>query len=451
MKILILADSFREKHFPQHLRVLAYCLNRKGHHVLAAGMQSEPMASFPDRNKLSSHGVRTWAAGTPTWRIFSEPKRWWRLLRAAGANPPEIIHSYGFRSDFAAFMLKLRCPKTLWISGYPPSKPKNGVHAQKIATGSGLRFSIQGWISPVQVLGLYRKLQENPKTVSPLFRSQALVVKNYDPLTVEAFGREWEEFSQTSKYEQELKNIWECYFRIFPQKYLSSMAKGCDFGCGSGRWARLVAPRVGNLICVDASPRALRVARKNLRAFRNVDFECATLNENSVKEASLDFGYSLGVLHHLPSPAAGLQACVRKLKMGAPFLVYIYQSISTRPFLWRAIFHLTSFTRQMLCKLPEPWLLLFCKVIAALVYYPLARVSRAAELLGLPYQSIPLSFYRSLSFYTMKTDARDRFGTPLEHRFSKEAIVQMMKSAGLGRIRVSQDPPYWTVLGYRRA
>ena len=43
-----------------------------------------------------------------------------------------------------------------------------------------------------------------------------------------------------------------------------------------------------------------------------------------IKDNSMDFGFSLGVLHHLPDPFEGIKSCVTKLKPGAPFLVYLY-------------------------------------------------------------------------------------------------------------------------------
>ena len=49
----------------------------------------------------------------------------------------------------------------------------------------------------------------------------------------------------------------------------------------------------------------------------------------------MDFGYSLGVLHHLEDTQAGMAACVRKLKPGAPFLVYIYYALENRPIWFR--------------------------------------------------------------------------------------------------------------------
>jgi hypothetical protein len=73
-----------------------------------------------------------------------------------------------------------------------------------------------------------------------------------------------------------------------------------------------------------------------------------------------------------------------------------------------------------------------------------------AERLGVAVASIPLSYYRSHSFYTMRTDSRDRFGTPLEQRFNRNEIAAMMEAAGLGDVRFSVRAPYWCVVGIKR-
>jgi len=79
----------------------------------------------------------------------------------------------------------------------------------------------------------------------------------------------------------------------------------------------------------------------------------------------------------------------------------------------------------------------------------LARLSGLLERLHLPVHGIPLSFYRQHSFYTMRTDARDRFGTPLEQRFTRIQIDAMMRAAGLVDIRFSEGAPYWCVVGVK--
>jgi hypothetical protein len=86
-------------------------------------------------------------------------------------------------------------------------------------------------------------------------------------------------------------------------------------------------------------------------------------------------------------------------------------------------------------------------VIAALVYWPLARGSGLLERLGMNVSAIPLSFYRHHTFYTMRTDSRDRFGTPLEQRFTRVQIETMMREARLVDIRFFEGAPYWCVVG----
>ena len=92
---------------------------------------------------------------------------------------------------------------------------------------------------------------------------------------------------------------------------------------------------------------------------------------------------------------------------------------------------------------------LVCEGIAALVYWPLARSARLAEKLGIGVSNFPLSQYRSMTFYTMRTDALDRFGTRLEQRFSQAQIRQMMTQAGLTDIRFSPEEPYWCAVGFK--
>ena len=73
-----------------------------------------------------------------------------------------------------------------------------------------------------------------------------------------------------------------------------------------------------------------------------------------------------------------------------------------------------------------------------------------AESAGLQVDLIPLSFYRNRSFYVMRTDALDRFGTRLEKRFTRSQIQQMMESVGLENVRFHDGPPYWCALGFKK-
>ena len=87
--------------------------------------------------------------------------------------------------------------------------------------------------------------------------------------------------------------------------------------------------------------------------------------------------------------------------------------------------------RRIICRSPSNLKLLVTDTIAVLIYFPMARVGLLAERAALNVSSWPLSHYRHHSFYTMRTDSRDRFGTPLEQRFSRQEISDMLYAAGL--------------------
>jgi len=125
---------------------------------------------------------------------------------------------------------------------------------------------------------------------------------NLDPHTVASFGDEWRRFDQEAMEPLEAEKVFGDYFSIFPWHKLSPNAEGFDMGCGSGRWARFVAPRVRLLHCIDPSM-AIAVARQTLASQPNVQFHQSSVAACGLKPNSQDFGYSLGVLHHVPDIA----------------------------------------------------------------------------------------------------------------------------------------------------
>lgn len=273
-------------------------------------------------------------------------------------------------------------------------------------------------------------------------------VKNIDENTVSGFGDEWHRFDQSNLSNLELKNLFDRYFSIFPWNRLSSESEGFDLGCGSGRWAKLVAPRVKKLHCIDPSE-AIEIAKENLAGVNNCVFHTASVDAMPIADSTMDFGYSIGVLHHVPNTLDGILSCVRKLKPGAPFLIYLYYSMDNRSLFYKVIWRLSEVLRFFISKSPHNLRYLLSQILAALVYWPLARSSYLLEMMGFSVQSIPLSAYRNLSFYTMRTDALDRFGTRLEQRFSRAQISSMLEDSGLEGVLFSEIEPYWCAVGFK--
>jgi SAM-dependent methyltransferase len=275
-------------------------------------------------------------------------------------------------------------------------------------------------------------------------------MRNLDEHTADGFNRIWAQHGRpnAASASENPHEAFETYFSIFPLERFAG-AEGFDLGCGNGRIARSVAPRAGLLHCIDPSPAGLAAVREALRERDNVRFHQAAVDAIPLPDASQDFGYSIGVLHHVPQPEAGLRACVAKLKRGAPFLLYVYYSLDNRPRWFRQVWRLSDLVRRRVSRLPFSMRSGVSTVLAASLYWPLSRTARLLERAGLPFEHVPLSFYRDHRWAELRADSLDRFGTAVEHRFSRADIEAMMLRCGLERVIFAEGPPYWIALGYK--
>ena len=278
------------------------------------------------------------------------------------------------------------------------------------------------------------------------------VTRNVDSNVAAGFGHEWSTFRQSENdfSSTDRETIFQSYFHIFPWTELPTDPVGIDVGCGSGRWSVMVAPKVGHLHLLDASADALAVARANLADASNVSFHLASVGDIPLDDDSLDFAFSLGVLHHVPDTAAAIRAIANKLKIGAPFLIYLYYALDDRPWWYRAVWRLSNIFRVIISPLPPTIRLIISQIIAVIVYWPLARFAALVERAGFSPAAIPLESYRNRRFYVMRTDAYDRFCTRLEQRFTRRQIEQMLTGAGFDEIHFSDQVPYWCAVGKKR-
>ncbi len=275
---------------------------------------------------------------------------------------------------------------------------------------------------------------------------------NLDLQVTRGFGREWSTFRQDSDHlsQQQRQAIFDDYFRIFPWHLLPpGGGVGLDVGCGTGRWSVLLAPRVQHLHLLDPSAKALNVAKENLRAMNNVSYHLQSVAAIPLPSKSLDFAFSLGVLHHVPDTEAAIAAIADKLKPDAPFLVYLYYALDNRPVWYRLLWRVTDLARFVVSRLPHPLRLAISQIVAALIYWPLARVARLVSRRGRSASALPLSYYADKSFYVMRTDAYDRFCTRLEKRFRRGEIERMLTRAGFKNVTFSSKQPFWCAVGIK--
>jgi SAM-dependent methyltransferase len=114
-----------------------------------------------------------------------------------------------------------------------------------------------------------------------------------------------------------------------------------DLGCGAGRFADIALTFGATVIAIDYSS-AIDAARHNLRDYSNVlliqgDALMLPLIENSV-----DYAFSVGVLHHTPAPGVAVDNVYRVLRTGGEFALRVYSESgfyrSRQITFWRTLF-----------------------------------------------------------------------------------------------------------------
>lgn len=272
---------------------------------------------------------------------------------------------------------------------------------------------------------------------------------NIDLVTVHSFGEEWKAFHAFK--DEEIEKIGDTYFDIITPAMIGSDKLAADFGCGTGRWTKYFHNKVGAIAAIDPSD-AIFSASEVLKEVKNVQFYKASIDNLPFPDNYFDIGFSLGVLHHIPDTQKAMDACVQKIKPGGFFLVYLYYNLDNRGSLYKGLFYVSNIVRNLVSKIPGRLKRFTCNLLAVLFYMPFILFSRLLKFLGVSKRvrrHIPLFSYESTSFYIIRNDTLDRFGTPLEQRFSRKQINTMMTNSGLHDIVFSEQTPYWHAVGQK--
>lgn len=271
-------------------------------------------------------------------------------------------------------------------------------------------------------------------------------VENTDAKVVNDFGEEWLTFNKFD--DNTIDKLSKEYFDILNGQIINKDTYAIDIGCGTGRYSRYLSKHVKFVECVDPS-KAIYAADKLLADTQNVRLTQASTESLPFDDETFDFAMSIGVLHHIPDTQKAMLDCVKKVKKGGYFYCYLYYNLDNRSFLYKLLFQVSNLFRLVICRLPQTLKKVVCDILAVIFYMPFVLLARFFVFLGMREFSkkIPLAAYENKSFFIIRNDSLDRFGTALEHRYSKIEVVEMMKNAGLSDIVVSSHTPLYHAVG----
>ncbi|MBS1734687.1 MAG: class I SAM-dependent methyltransferase [Bacteroidetes bacterium] len=273
--------------------------------------------------------------------------------------------------------------------------------------------------------------------------------ENIDAEVVESFGDEWLKFHDFS--DEIIHDIAKEYFDLLNDTIVNKTTYAIDIGCGTGRWTKYLTEKVGFVEAIDPS-NAIIAADKLLGKTENVRLSKASTETIPFADETFDFAMSVGVLHHIPDTQQAMKDCVRKVKKGGYFYCYLYHNLETRGWWFKTLYWLSNQLRKVVCKLPSKLKRFVCDVLAIVIYMPLVLWVRFLVLIGLRKIAVkmPLSAYNNKSFFVIRNDALDKFGTRLEQRFSKKQVETMMQQCGLEEIVISPLSPFYHAIGRKK-
>lgn len=228
---------------------------------------------------------------------------------------------------------------------------------------------------------------------------------------------------------------------------------GIDLGCGNGYDIYAMAnlhPDV-KFFGVDVS-NGISTARRITKNLQNVFVVAASAEALPFKKGSFDFGYSYGVLHHLPNPKVGFSELTRIIRKGGGIFIYLYEDHRNNFIKFMALKGV-SFIRKYTTRLSPQILYLLCLLLSPLMVVLFAWPSKIfSKIKSTKWvaNKIPFNFGKGL--FSVRTDLFDRFGAPVEHRFSQEQIRELFSSHSYLKVSLTKmkDTAGWVAWGYKR-
>lgn len=239
---------------------------------------------------------------------------------------------------------------------------------------------------------------------------------------------------------------------VIPEPIVKGLA-GIEIGSGCGYDTYIMAknnPTV-KIVSMDISD----------GVFQNKKLTCEMKNVNIIKGSALnipmadntfDFAYSFGVLHHLPEPEKGIKEVLRVIKNSAPAYLYLYEDHSENRTKCLSL-KLINLLRQVTVRIPPRILyfisFFFSPFVVMFFTFP-ARILRSCKCTRKISESIPFNFGTHL--FSVAGDLYDRFGAPIEHRFSRKGVIALLERNGFINISISRmrSVAGWVAWGYKR-
>jgi SAM-dependent methyltransferase len=258
--------------------------------------------------------------------------------------------------------------------------------------------------------------------------------------TASRFAEEWTRWS-------ELRDYYEQEFFDWIAPLTAADFKGqivLEGGCGKGRHTAIVAAQGAKAIVAMDLGRSALVAFAHTRPLRNVHVVIGDLLSPPVRSL-FDLAFSVGVLHHLPDPAAGFASLASRVRDGGRVAFWVYGQEGNE---WITRF-VDPLRKAVTSRLPAEFLRILC-LAPSIVLWTVIKLFYRPDKNGkgpvrLPYGDYFAAMYH-YPFDEVHANVFDQLVTPVAY-YLREDEVQPWLASGFGETILRSHRGYsWTGL-----
>ncbi|MCP4105931.1 MAG: methyltransferase domain-containing protein [Desulfobacteraceae bacterium] len=262
------------------------------------------------------------------------------------------------------------------------------------------------------------------------------------------YGYEWQMFSH--KYQQ-----WD---KIYKENYVEKDAEffkgktGIDCGCGNARFTFSCTKNGAEMIGLDLS-NAIYAAYKNgedIPTFHAIQGDIFNL---PVRDDYFDFAQSLGVIHITPDPEGALESIQKAVKPSGNLFIYVYKSYKEDNLFKHLLLYPVTLLRKLTVKMSAdqlyyflylllPVSLVFC-FIPSMILWHIPGMKRLSNMFPYSYEQ-----YKGRKIRDFHMNLFDRFGNPLERRYTKEEMCEWMDKVNFESYQLKENNYGWVVSGH---
>lgn len=255
--------------------------------------------------------------------------------------------------------------------------------------------------------------------------------------TAAAFGYSWSHYPRGNPYTEEQWRDW--VEPLGPDDFAGRLV--LDAGCGLAGFAEYAHEwGAGQVVGADLSE-AVDAARERLGD--RIDLVQADLHRLPFVEGTFDLVYSIGVLHHLPSPEAGFAAIARMAQPGGLVFAWVYGRENNG---W-IVNVVDPLRRHLLARLPRVLTKWAVSLPLAAALFPLTRLARRGA--RVPYRDY-LAWLGESDFGFVHGVVFDHLVAPTSHYVAREEFERWFRHAGLVDVRITwRNRNSWRGLGRR--